>query len=793
MRLSLALLFAAISWAQVVPNQYIVQLSTDPVATHVAGTSGRFSPQTASAASHRALVRTEQAQVRSRLEQQGATVLETADTVMNALFVEITAANPQPWSGIANVTRVYPVQFAEPFLDRAVVVNRVVDAWAQIGQTNAGAGIKIAVIDSGIDVNHAAFQNSPLVTPASFPRVNANSDTAFTNNKVIVARSYVSLLPTRDPDTSARDHSGHGTALGMVSAGGTNAGPLATITGVAPAAWLGSYKIFGSPGVNDNTTTSAIIKAIDDAVADGMDVINLSLGVPVGLRLQNDPTVAAVEAAANAGVIVVVAVGNTGSDPNTIASPATAPDVISVSAQQNDRAFTTTVQASGFSPFLAIAGNGPAPASPITGNLVDAASLDGTGLACNAIPANSLSGRVALILRGTCTFQLKLTNAQQAGAIGAVIYAAASSPTPIAMDTAGAALPAEMISNADGVTLKQAIASGQSESVTLSYAPLAVSVNANQLTVFGSAGPNVDGAIKPDLIAVGQDMYMATQSFDPNGEMYSANGYISADGTSFSAPMTAGSAALVKSALPGLTAAQYRSLIVNSASSTTAYATVQQSGAGSLNTGAALLATATASPVSLSFGAGGSFPQLGTTLTITNVGAAADTFTLTQRPSGAGPVPVLSATSVPLAPGASATISLGLQGSNLAPGSYEGFIAIAGTSATVETRVPYWYAVSSDTPARITVLDSTPTGNRASRQPQAIAFRITDPVGIPFTNVTPEVTATAGGGSVTRVYSDDVESPGLFLVDVRLGAAAGTNTFHIQAASLSADVIIVGQ
>lgn len=794
MRFFLTLFLSSVAFSQVIPDQYIVELSTEPVALHVARVSTRFSLQSAAAASHRALIHTEQAQVRAQLAQQGVTVLESTDTVLNSLIVQTSSTNPTPWTGISNVTHVYPVQIAEPFLDRAVIVNKVADAWAQIGgSSNAGAGMKIAIIDSGIDVNHAAFQNSGLTAPPSFPRVNANSDTAFTNEKVIVARSYVNLLQAKDPDLSARDRSGHGTALGMVSAGGTNAGPLATITGVAPAAWLGSYKIFGSPGTNDTTTTAAIVKAIDDAVADGMDVINLSLGVSVAYRLQEDASVAAVEAAVRAGVIVVVAAGNNGPDPTTIASPATAPDAISVSAQRNDRSYATTVQATGFNPFLALAGSGPAPASAVTGTVADIAALDGNGLACGALPASSLAGHVALILRGSCSFQSKLTNVQQAGAIGAVVYAASSSPDPISMDTGTATLPAEMIANADGVALKQAVSSGQSIPVTLSYTPSLVPVNASQLTSFGAAGPSVDSSIKPDLIAVGQDMYMATQSFDSAGEMYSANGYILADGTSFSTPMTAGAAALLKSARPGLTVAQYRSLLVNTASSAAAYAAIQQSGGGSLNSGASLMATATAAPVSLGFGVGGSFPQATASLTITNVGASADTFTISQQPVGAGPVPTLSATSVQLAPGASTTISVGFAGSNLAPASYEGFLSIAGANALVETRVPYWYAVASGTPARITVLDSTPSGKPSSRKTQAISFRVTDGQGVPVTNIAPDVTATVGGGSVTRVYSDDKDSPGLFLVDVRLGATAGVNTFHIQLGTLTADVPITGQ
>jgi subtilisin family serine protease len=99
----------------------------------------------------------------------------------------------------------------------------------------------------------------------------------------------------------------------MIAAGGRSAGPLATITGVAPGAQLGNYKVFGSPGFNDYATDEAILKAMDDAVSDGMDIINLSLGDNLAPRLGDDLEVEAV-AASKAGVIVVAAVSNNGPD-----------------------------------------------------------------------------------------------------------------------------------------------------------------------------------------------------------------------------------------------------------------------------------------------------------------------------------------------------------------------------------------------------------------------------------------------------------------------------------------------
>src|SRR5262249_22236269 len=138
-----------------------------------------------------------------------------------------------------------------------VLINANPNGWNLAGgKNNAGKGLKIAIIDTGIDQTHAAFQDSSLPIPTSFPKCNVQSDCDnFTNHKVIVARSYVKQLAagtgsnpaanSRPDDYSARDRDGHGTATAMCAAGETNSGPIATITGVAPKAYLGNYKVFG--------------------------------------------------------------------------------------------------------------------------------------------------------------------------------------------------------------------------------------------------------------------------------------------------------------------------------------------------------------------------------------------------------------------------------------------------------------------------------------------------------------------------------------------------------------------
>src|SRR5207247_1143078 len=107
--------------------------------------------------------------------------------------------------------------------------------------------------------------------------------------------------------------------------------------------------------------------------------------------------------------------------------------------------------------------------------------------------------------------------------------------------------------------------------------------------------------------------------------------------------------------------------------------------------------------------------------------------------------------------------------------------------------VPYWYAVTSDEPAHITILDSIASARRGSVQREAVLFRITDVSGLNLTAAQPRVTAISGGGTARGVVSYDSDVPGLFGFDAQLGPVAGPNLFRIQAGSVTADVSITAQ
>ena len=773
----LALVFVSVcAVAATIPDRYLVQLAGDPAATQAARLGHRPNASDPEFRARAVALKQQHLQMRAALESNGAQVTGETTAVTNVMIVRIPAERVAAIASLPGVVRVHPVRIFYRTLDHALPLEKVPDAWNQIGgQANAGLGIKIGMIDTGMDSRHPALNDPSLTPPGGFPKFNQASDVAYTNNKIIVARSYATN--SDGTNAPALDTDGHGTGTSTIVAGAAVAGPAGPISGVAPKAFLGNYKVFP-----DNTGTGAqedwILSAINDAVADGMDVINLSLGSLLASRPSDDLMAQAVEAATAAGKIVTISAGNGGSDPNTVSSPAIAPDAIAVGSTWNDRNFSGSLQPASGATVAAYPGSGPNATTPIFANLVDVAQFDPSGLACGSLPANSLQGSIALILRGVCIFETKINNAQQAGALAVIVYTDAARPDAFTMSVGAASLPAALVSYQDGANLKQQLAGG-SFSVTVDFSVHAVSVSPNRLSTFSSRGPNSDLGIKPDMVAVGQSVNTATRN----------SGFVVEDGTSFSAPMVAGAAALLEAARPGLTSSQYRSLLINSATpivqDSGAPLTIQQSGAGFLNVLSAINSNITAAPASISFGMGSGSVDQTNTVNITNVGAAADTFSIIAQPIGNGPAPALSANNIQLNPGQSQAISVRFTGASLDPGSYQGYLQVQGTQNSVIATVPYWYGVPSGVATHVTVLES-PTNGRPGTA-QAFYVRPSDDQGLPV-SAPPTVSVTAGNGTVTSVQSIDSDIPGAYQIRVRL--TVGSNTFHVVSGNASSDVTI---
>ncbi|MDR3700146.1 MAG: S8 family serine peptidase [Candidatus Sulfopaludibacter sp.] len=866
--------------AQIVPGRYTVMLADPPVSSRFAS---RDDLKSSAAIAYRQQVEAKQAEIVRNLESRGIRVTGSVSTLVNAVFVTAPSSRVAEIEGIPGVVAVKPMRRFKPTLNRAVQTMNMTAAWNVVGgQSNAGAGIKIGIIDSGIDQTHPAFQDPSLTVPKGFPICTTGhpEDCAFTTNKVIVARSYVrqlamdSVTDPKNPaaqsqpdDYSPRDRFGHGTAVAACAAAFSATGPAVSstggavsITGMAPKAWLGNYKIVGSSGVNDSPFDDVLIRAVEDAVNDGMDVVNMSWG---GLSLSDaasDPVASAYEAAAQK-IVVVLPSGDDGYTTQnnneaypyfeSISSPGNAPSAITVGATLNSHEFNPTVSVTAASASSSLKGIAALPGDSYvlsqtgatTAPLVDITTLGDNGLACGTLPAMSLMGQIALIERGSCSFDQKAITAQTAGAVGVIFYMADSSalfyPTGISTDFIG---PTVIISNSDGTALKQSLKqSSQQVTIDLSGAeqdlatfsqlmsyspPLAT----NQLAGYSSVGPTPDGNIKPDLVATGGadvgngtggGLYMPTQSYDPTPNfgqdltVFSPNRYIAADGTSFSSPITAGAAALLKQAHPNYTPAQIKSALVNAAAQDTTTddlgnsVDVESIGAGRLDAGAAIGATVTAVPATLSFGilkAGGALPSK--TITLTNTGSSSVTLSAAVSANIAATGTSVSTTpqNITIQPGASGTMTVALTGSVPAAGEYSGHLTLTGSGATV--RLPYMFLVGTGTPNNLNPIYSYAAGY-PGQDGGPLVIQVIDQYGVPaagtsvtFTNATrgsvtlqsfgsgePACSPTSSTSSVTC----PTDQFGFAYVDVVAGTQVGAYTVNARVAGqtfqLQADVL----
>jgi minor extracellular serine protease Vpr len=801
---------------QTVPNRYTLVLEDQAVGERFSS-SAAFKAKAAT--DYRTQIEARQKALRLELTRRNIQVTGSVTTVLNAVFVAAPASRVAEMQSIAGVKAVLPARRYRKQLNRATQLLNAPGAWNALGGSqNAGKGIKIAILDSGIDQTHPSFQDSSLPMPAGYP-ICSSSDCAYTNNKVIVARSYVKQLAAGTPpavaadsrpdDYSPRDRDGHGTAVASCAAGNATSG-LVAFSGVAPKAYLGNYKIYGSPGVNDGTTDQAIMQALEDAIADGMDVINFSSGAPAfsgalesGASCGNpsgvacDLTAQAFESAARQ-VVVVSAGGNEGYDGlsstvlgyGTIDSPASAPSVIAAGGVTNSHGFAEVVNAispgapASLQNIATNSGDAYVPVGSIPGALVDVTQLGNDGLACAALPAGSLVGAIALILRGTCNFSVKVNNAESAGAVGVILYMADSSALTPPGGLSSFPIPVVMVSNADGVALKSYANGASPHAVSITAAGYEQSATGGQVAFFSSLGPSTgDNLLKPDVLAVGTNIYMATASYDRAGALYSSDRFGVANGTSFSTPMTAGAAALVKQQHPGFSAAQIRSALANTAAQTVTTddsgnpVDARAVGGGLLNAGLAIGTTVTASPTSVSFGVLNSQKlPLSQAVQITNSGSGSVSLSISVSAAVAssGATVQVDKSSLALSAGASGTVNVSLTGSAPAAGAYSGAVVVSGSG--VSLRIPYLYLVGSGTVANLIPLTGTTfDGTIGQIIPDGlISFRLVDANGVAVAGA--PVSFAAAGGTIQN--ADAVtDQYGIAAAVPVLGSTPGSATF----------------
>ncbi len=415
------------------------------------------------------------AQVRAAIPQ--ARIQEHYGIVLDGFAVELPATSLARLVALPAVTRAYPSLTYTRTMDRGPSVIHAGDLQAATG--DKGQGVKIAVVDTGIDPSSPFLAPAGFSYPAGFPK----GDTRRTTPKVIAARVFPGPLRDKLSNQAFDASEPHGTHVAGIAAGdeGTNAPAgldhpaTANLSGVAPRAWIGNYRVFTVPTpFGHEADTPEIISAFEAAVRDGMNVINFSGGGPQ-TDPANDAMNEAVHNTALAGVVPVIASGNDRDDYGlgSTGSPGTAPDAISVAAVSNSHVFAPALSVVGGPPSLGAVPIQIAGTAARVGDqrpddhrrrhrrrhgrqarrsATSAARRRIRTPASATLPNGSLAGKIALVSRGRCSFASKAARALLGDAVGIVLVdnrPGEANPIPLQLP-----VPAGMIADLDGHALR---------------------------------------------------------------------------------------------------------------------------------------------------------------------------------------------------------------------------------------------------------------------------------------------------------------------------------------------------
>jgi minor extracellular serine protease Vpr len=407
-----------------------------------------------------------------------------------------------------------------------------------------GEGIRVAVLDTGVDYTHAAMGGAGTVEAYA----EATADTAdlpvWPQGSVIGGYDFI------DYDNDPIDFgTSHGTHVSH------------SVLGLAPEAELYVYKVCdsGCPGLAQLLALEAAMDPNGDGdIADRVDVINMSLGGDFGTT-RGGAVQELLDKAAMLGVSVAISAGNDGATPFIVGGPSTTKNVMSVGAMTHPTVESGLVVSSFNSATIDASAAGFN--KDIVFSFTDADSsivyIDTNKTACDPFAdGTDFTGKVVLIDRGACNFTTKVINAQSKGAVFVIIANNTPEDGPVGLGGAddNATIPSVGISFEDGVAIKEAIAGD--DAVTFSFSSTAITT-AGAIASFTSRGPSSDGWLKPEITAPGVDILTA--------EPGTGTGLTPISGTSFSSPMTAGAMALLREALPNRTSLEIKATLMNSA------------------------------------------------------------------------------------------------------------------------------------------------------------------------------------------------------------------------------------
>jgi minor extracellular serine protease Vpr len=635
------------------------------------------------------------------------------DLTLNAVAVKlngtpIATLRKAPMAADVQYEGIYRPTADEPQPDLTQI--NAYTAWANVGGVDeAGAGVKVGVVDSGIDVSHPCFDDAGYTSQTEL------GDKNFTNYKVIVAKVFNMKAKSRGYTAEAIDS--HGTHVAGTIACNANT-PVSmppyvipfSLSGVAPKALLGNYNVF--PGDVADARSEDILNALDAAYADGMDVINMSLGGPfAGFQ---DLLTKAVDNLDMADVVVAVSAGNEGPGHYTVGSPGSAARALTAGATDTGMGTATTFTLGGTG-YDAVPGDFGIPDSDLTAPVAilttgTTNAVSGYSEVCTATDAalvGDLTDKIAILGRGTCDFSTKIRYVEKAGAVGAIVVDRVLDSAPFIMGTGESpdgiqpTIPAYMISANNGIAIRETSPSLDGEDGTMGVPVYEYDAErANSQADFSSQGPtDVDFRVKPDVMAPGANVLSSI----PSAYCDEAPCFAFFSGTSMASPHLAGTAAVVRGDHGDWTAEQVRSAIVNTAQQdvVTKYDDFAEKeydvnvvGAGLEDVDAALGAQAALGPVSVSFGAvpSGSGQTRTAELTVTNLAGSQKEFTLEVGAGSDGVTFSVAPSSVTLKSGGSTTVVVTMKATKRAePGDHQAFLTVSSGGAEVAHAAVYTF------------------------------------------------------------------------------------------------------
>ncbi|WP_169337275.1 S8 family serine peptidase [Rudaea cellulosilytica] len=698
----------------------------------------------------------EQHAAQPAIEHLGGTVLALLQSAIDGIKVQIPRNRVAQLRGLPGVVDVKAVGTYERLNVNEVNLVGAPQAWQSAAGAFQGQGVKIAIVDTGIDYTHADFggpgtvaaynsakatdsaaPDPTLVGPAA-PKVKGGTD--------LVGDAYTgSNTPVPDPNpldcvytSGSVGHGSHvaGTAagFGVTAAGVRYTGPYTAAAytpgafsigpGVAPLADVYSVRVFGCSG-----TTNVVAEAIDWAVANDMDVISMSLGSNFGNTGNGDAgSLAEAQAVANAaaaGILVVAASGNAGQIPYITSAPAVFEGAISVAATDALASIpSVSLALSGGSTLTAQNSNSAVFANGTSYPIRVLRNADGTvSLGCNpneydpAVTGVSLAGKVVVSLRGTCARSFRAGAAQHFGAAAAAMINSSAGLPPYEGQIPGGAsdpnsgniyepvtIPFFGIAQADATALTGPTGGPAPASAVATNAGAIANPGFERIASFSSGGPRIgDSVLRPGITAPGTSVVSVASG--------TGNGFQLLSGTSMATPVVAGVAALAKQAHPGWSQADLRAAVVQTSSPALLQDLLQRNeGAGLAQ---AQAATATQAVVrtpeeSVSFGFADLLTNFNATNTVTvhNASPKAVQFNITTTKStGPAGTVVTTPASVIVNANADASFPVTLQVPANAVGGGTGFQDIGGyitltpsnsrLNGNVKLTVPYYLVAHS--------------------------------------------------------------------------------------------------